>query len=501
MMVLVKTASYNKEKVVKRRDFSKGALTLGMGLMANPVSAAKASIGTSDNDFYLESARKLPSRQFDVVIAGGGTAGVMAAIAAARQGAKTVLIEIKGYPGGAVTEGGTTLHSYYNIWKPFPGVKKRQVVRGIPREIVERLIRIDGCIGYGDMFRGSRDSTNTVVDTELYKLVAFEMMDEAGVYACMNTLLVGAIMDGSRIKGVIAESRAGREVFYAKSFVDCTAYGDLAAFAGADYTEPNDYDVANSIGMGNVDVDALFNYLNDRGGISEAARGRRSGKDDQIIRIMGSWVKMPDGFNEEAKKIGLQPATTSVHDNHFMFVKLNLRLPVSPTDRDAVSKAELELRKRQFKALELFKKYVPGCEKAYIARTAPKLNIRRGRVITCDYDIKHEDVIEARHFDDDVFVYSYHDDNRYMVRDGRTYGIPYRALRVKGLENLLVAGMLITSDGRAHQSTRNTVNCMGQGQAAGTAATLCAQKNKGTRDLRYADLRQALVKGGVYFEG
>jgi hypothetical protein len=183
-----------------------------------------------------------------------------------------------------------------------------------------------------------------------------------------------------------------------------------------------------------------------------------------------------------------------------MFVKPNLRLPVSPTDRDAVSKAELELRKRQFRTLELFKKYVPGCEKAFIARTSPSVVIRRGRLISCDYDISHEDVIDARHFDDDVFVFSYHDTFNYKVKNGGTYGVPYRALCPKGIENLLVAGMLITSDRRAHQSTRNTVSCMAMGQAAGTAAALCAQKNKGTRDLRYADLRQALIKGGVYFE-
>ncbi len=307
-------------------------------------------------------------------------------------------------------------------------------------------------------------------------------------------------MDGSRIKGVIAESRAGREVFYAKSFVDCTAYGDLSAFAGAEYAEPNDYDVANSIGMGNVDVDALFNYLNDRGGIHEAARGRRSGKEEQIIRIMGSWSKMPDGFAEEARRIGLQAATTTVHDNYFMFVKPNLRLPVSPTDRDAVSKAELELRKRQFRTLELFKKYVPGCEKAFIARTSPKVVIRRGRIISCDYDISHEDVIEARHFDDDLFVFSYHDIGRYKVKNGGTYGIPYRALRPKGIENLLVAGMLITSDKRAHQSTRNTVSCMAQGQAAGTAAALCAMKKIETRALPYNLLRDKLEENDVYFE-
>jgi hypothetical protein len=252
--------------------------------------------------------------------------------------------------------------------------------------------------------------------------------------------------------------------------------------------------------MGNVDIDKIFKYLADRDGISEYAEGRRSGDDGKGIRVQGRWAKMPDGFREEAGKIGLQSATTTVYDNYLMFVKPNLRLSVSPTDRDAVAKAELELRKRQLRTVELFRKYFPGCEKAFIARTSPRLNIRRGRLITCDYDITHKDVIEARHFDDDVFVYSYHDDGRYKVKNGGTYGIPYKALRVKGIENLLVAGMLITSDRRAHQSTRNTVNCMGQGQATGTAAALCAAKNCGTRELRYTYLRKALENNGVYFE-
>ncbi|MHC4095309.1 MAG: FAD-dependent oxidoreductase [Planctomycetota bacterium] len=468
--------------------------------MAGSASGGPARSQGPSGDYYEEPVKKLPARKFDVVVAGGGTAGVLAATAAARQGARTVLIEMKGYPGGTATEGGTTLHSFFNIWKPFPGVKKRQVVRGIPNEIMERLDKIGGWAGFGDMKFGHRDSVNTVIDTELYKLVTFEMLVEAGVYVCVNTLLAGAIMDGSRVKGVIAESRAGREVFYAKSFVDCTAYGDLAAFAGADYTEPNDYAVANSFGMGNVNIDNLFKYLEDRDGILEYAEGRRSGEDGKGIRVQGRWSIMPDGFREEAGKIGLQSATTTVYDNYLMFVKPNLKMSVSPTNRDEVAKAELELRKRQLRTVELFRKYIPGCEKAFIARTSPRLNIRRGRLITCDYDIKHEDVIEARHFDDDVFVYSYHDDGRYKVKDGGTYGIPYKALRPKGIENLLVSGMLITADRRAHQSTRNTVNCMGQGQATGTAAALCALKNKGTRDLKYTDLRQALIEGGVYFE-
>jgi len=487
---------------MNRREFSKHMLILGIGAQAGSAKGNQARSRNQPGNFYEEPAKKLPVRKFDVVVAGGGTAGVVAATAAARQGAKTALIEVKGYPGGTATEGGTALHSFYNLWKAFPGAKKRQVVRGIAQEIIDRLLKVGGTSGHAEMSKGyNYDSVCTAIDTEMYKLVTFEMLVESGVFVCVNTLLAGAIMDGSRIRGVIAESRSGREAFYAKCFVDCTAYGDLAAYAGADYTEPNDYAVCNSIGIGNVSIDKYYDFMKSHDAITQQAEGIRSGKDGQIVRLDGSRVKLPSGFGEEAGKIGMSMVTTTVHDNYFMFIKLNFKMPVSPTNRDEVAKTELELRRRQARAIELFREYVPGCEKAFIARTSPKLCIRRGRLITCDYDISHEDVIEGRHFDDEVMVYGFHDSApRYQVKNGGTYGIPYRALRVAGIQNLLAAGMMITSDRRAHMSTRNTVSCMGQGQATGTAAALCAAKNRGTRELRYRDLRKTLENDGVYFE-
>ncbi len=308
-------------------------------------------------------------------------------------------------------------------------------------------------------------------------------------------------MEGAALKGVIIESRSGREAIFAKSFVDCTGYGDLAAYARAGYTEPNDYDVCNSVGMGNVDIARLYDYLKSRDDIYQLCYGTRGGEDNKIIRIQGKMVNVPDEFKKTADEMGMTMTTTTMHDNWLMFIKFNMRVPVSPTDRDAVAMTDLELRKRQLKGVELFKKYIPGCEKAFIARTSPTLTIRRGRCIICDYDITHEDVIEGRHFNDDILSYGFHDwAPTYMVKDGGTYGIPYKALCVKGMDNLLVSGMMITSDRRSHMSTRNTVSCMGQGQAAGTAAALCAQKECGTRDLPYDLLRGTLEKDGVYFE-
>lgn len=487
---------------MNRRDFCKHNVLVGMGVLAGFERASGETVSKEAIGYYEEPAKRLPVRKFDVVVAGGGTAGVVAAVAAARQGAKTMLIERKGYTGGTVTEGGTALHSFYNLWKAFPGVRKRKVVRGIPEEIIDRLARVGGTTGYPEMARGyDYDSVCTAIDTELYKLVTFEMLDEAGVFVAVNTLLTGAIMEGHRVRGVIAESRAGREAIYAKALVDCTAYGDLAAYAGADYTEPNDYPVDNSVGIGNVSMEKYYDFIKKHDAVGEYCEGLRSGEEGQIVRLSGHLAKLPSEFAAEANRIGMSTVTTTVHDNYLMFIKLNLKLPVSPTDRDAVAKGELELRKRMYRAVELFKKYVPGCEKAFMARTSPSLCIRRGRQILCDYDLSHEDVIEGRHFDDDVLAYGFHDmAPRLQIKNGGTYGIPYRALRVKGIENLLAAGMMITSDHRAHMSTRNTVSCMGQGQATGTAAALCAARNCGTRELRYADLRETLAKGGVYFE-
>ncbi len=249
-----------------------------------------------------------------MVIAGGGTAGVVAALAAARQGAKIALIESKGYTGGTVTEGGTALHSFFNLWKPFPGVEKRQIVRGIPQEIVDRLLKAGGCSGHAEeLVSYSYDSINTCVDTEIYKLVSLEMLAEAGVFLALNTMVVAAAVEGSRVRGAIVESRSGRELFQAAAFVDSTAYGHLAAYAVAKYAEPNDYEVANSVGVAGVDLEKVTQYVKENGGASSLALGYRDGVPGKVVRLQG-----PSGQG----KVGL--LMTTVHDNYFMFVKFNL---------------------------------------------------------------------------------------------------------------------------------------------------------------------------------
>jgi hypothetical protein len=453
-------------------------------------------------DSVARPERKINCRQYDVVVAGGGTGGVFAAIAASRAGAKTALIENKGYVGGIATEGGCGLHSFFNLWKHF-NVEKRMVVRGIPEEFIQRLYQAGGCSGHNDtIMRTDYDSDTLCVDVEVYKYVALDMLREAGVHVLLNTMAVDVIKEGSRISGVVTESHQGSEAILGKVFIDATGYGDISARAGARFSEPNDYQVVNSMGVGGIDIDKYYAFLKDNGALTEYGRGPRGGRTNQVIRVDGDWAKIDPKLSQAASDLGMSSVTTTLHDNYLMFIKVNFKMPVSPSNRDALADAEFELRRRQMASLELLRKTIPGAANAFIARTAPTITIRRARCIECDYDISLDEVVNCTHCADEVFSYGFHDSApRIQLKGGKTYGMPYRTMLVKGLDNLFAIGMMITSDHEAHMATRNTVSCMAMGQASGTAAALCAKNGLGgVRDLPYSKLYDALKVGNVWFD-
>ena len=483
---------------------------------------------------YVEPAKTLLVRRYDVVVAGGGTAGVVAAIAAARNGAKTVLIEAKGYVGGTMLEGGTTLHSFFTLGKHFER-ESRQIVKGIAQEIIDRLVAVGGSTGHlMDEVGIDYDEHCTLIDVESYKLVAAQMLQEAGVSIYFNSLVADADVKDGHINGIIVQSRVeGRLYFEAKAFIDATGWGDLSAYAGAAYVEPKEYSVANSVGIAGIDIEKYAQYLKDNNALSGITYGPRDGKPDQIVRVgapfhrvlstlmkahnygtassgeesknakdmlnHGAENKIPLEVQRKIASLALTLGFTTMHDDYFMYLKLNYVMKQGVTSQEEMTKAEITLRQRQKQAIDLLREYIPGCEKAFIARTSPTLCTRRGRSIICDYDISNDDILVGRHFDDDIAYFGFHDcaPKMHVGGDG-SYGIPLRAILVKDIDNLFAVGMMISTDYYAYMSTRNTVSCMAQGQAAGTCAALAVKNNQLPRLVPYAALKEQLIQDGVY---
>ena len=148
----------------------------------------------------------------------------------------------------------------------------------------------------------------------------------------------------------------------------------------------------------------------------------------------------------------------------------------------------------------MFREHIAGCEECYVAGPAPAVGQRRARAIHCEYELTKDDCTGARQFVDQIGCFAFIDNREYLVRDARAYGIPVRALVPKGLDNLLIAGRMMTVDLVAHNSTRNTVCCLLCGQAAGTAAAMAATQNVAPIDLDVQQLRGMLLKDGVLLE-
>ena len=329
-------------------------------------------------EFVIRPESKVSARRYDVVVCGGGTAGVFAAIAAARNGAKTALVEGKGYVGGIAAEGGCGLHSFYNLWKAFPGVEKKKLIHGLPEEFIDRLTAMGGASGHNEtLLNYEYDSDTLCVDVEKYKFLAFQMLREAGVHVLVDTMLVDALVTDGHIDGVITASHEGTECLIADMYIDATGYGDLSARAGAKFIDPNDYSVANSMGVAGIDIDKFYAFLKENGALREYARGPRSGRKDQLIRVSGDLSAVDPALGKKAQELGMAAVTTTLYDNYFMFIKLNYHMPASPTNRDALADAEFELRRRQMEAIELLRKAIPGAESAFITRSAPAITIRR----------------------------------------------------------------------------------------------------------------------------
>jgi len=451
---------------------------------------------------YISETKTTPVvMECDVLVAGGGTAGTIAAIAAARNGAKTVLIERHGHLGGSMINGAGPLHSFFNLYKAFPETGKIQVVRGIADELIQRLTEAGGCMGHLEQEIGfNYDSVATIIDWEIYKQVIFEMMKEANVHMRLHTWISDVVKEDNKVQGLIVESKSGREAILSKIVIDATGDADVANLSGAECTNMfPDGHVGMPFGMSNVDIPKAFKYITEQNIVYSMIHADKGSDYDNIARIGFHLNRLP-AFKEFMESSGLWgPLTLSRHEGDFSFINTTNIKPLDAVNVEEITRAEVELRSQVMKMASLLKENIPGFEHAYVSWTPVHFGVRRTRIVTCEYDISLEEIINGQRFDDEIAVYGFHDmAPKVIIKDGKYYGIPYRALLPKDVENLLVAGRLITSNWEAHMSTRNTVSCMAQGEAVGTAAALCCKQGVTPRKLSVKQLQEQLISQGVF---
>ncbi len=440
----------------------------------------------------------------DVVVCGGGTAGFVAALAAARNGADTILVEHSGYVGGTLVNGAGPLHSFFNLYHAYPETGKHQVVQGIAQEIVDRLAARGQSPGHMEQIRGGGyDSVITLIDWEGFKALALEMLTEAGVRLLLHTDVVRVLKtEAQQITGIVIQGKSGREAIACGTVVDTTGDADVAALAGCQTEKRHQ---TTSVGMPftmqGVDMKRLVAYLEEKQLITQLVIGEEQQSGNPAIRLGFDLKKLPE-FTDFMEENGIWgPLGYALHEGEFTYINGATVRNVDATNTEELSRAEVRLRLQVAKLAQMLIAYVPGFEHAYISHTPEKIGVRLTRIVECEHVLTLEEIVSGARFDDEVFLYGFHDcAPRITIRDGKWYGFPYRAMLPRGVDGLLVAGRCVTREWEAHMSTRNTVSCMAQGQAAGTAAALSVKQHCTPRQLDTALLRQTLREQHVFLD-
>ena len=432
----------------------------------------------------------------DVLVVGGGCAGVAAGVCAARHGADTIIAEQNGYLGGTATAGmvGPFMTSY-------DAKGETQLIRGFFDEFVRRMEKIGGAVHpsraeYDSAYTAYRTAGHrnlTAFSGEAYKRIAEDMCAESGVRLMYHLFLIGADSDGGRVTAAYFATKNGIYKISAKMFIDCSGDADLAYYSGAQ----------TIYGDGNGEVQAASLFFSVTGVDKE--------KMDKHMRSSSS---MEEKFymNEilEEREKGNFPLYRA---KIMLFEGIGDEWLVNMTQLDDVNAvvpeeataAEIEGRRQIDYVVSFLKKYAAGCENIKLARSAASLGVRESRRIEGEYTVTKEDAVESVKFEDSVFCCSnsmdIHKKGRveYVVRKSdEPYFIPYRSLVAKGFENLLAAGRCISADREVMGAIRVMPPCFAMGQAAGTAAAMCAADGIGAGEIDTARLVAELKNDGVY---
>jgi ribulose 1,5-bisphosphate synthetase/thiazole synthase len=433
-----------------------------------------------------ETAPKVPvAGNYDVIVCGGGPAGFVAAIAARRAGATTLLVERYGFLGGTATAG--LMVEFGSIYDG-----ARVIVGGITHEFLHRM----------DDFGGAPmrhpDSHRMVFDPESMIAVCQDMLTETGADVLLHTLVVDAIGQNGLVKGVIVESKSGRQALLGKTVIDATGDGDVAVRAGAEYHLGRKEDgrmqpVSLEVIVGNVDSTRLSRQETKT--LTEMIRREKEA---------GEWTIPTDRLFSMGRVLR-RGAPDRPKEASFFINGTNV-LDVDGTDARDLTRAEFESRKQVDVLVRFLRRHAPGFENCYLERTAAQVGIRETRRIKGDYTLSGEEALAGNHFADGVVPshqsIDVHDvagkcfEHKYLEL-GTHYEIPYRCFLPAGLDGILVSGRCISVDHEALGSVRRMVTCMPMGEACGRAAAMASGTGCSLRDVPVGLLRQALREGGT----
>lgn len=443
----------------------------------------------------------------DVVVIGGGPAGMCAAIAAAREGVRVLLVEQGGFCGGMATRGlvGPFMTCY-------DAKGENMIIRGLFEEIVDRMVARGYAIHPSEVHGGTAFTSwikighehVTPFESEGLKLIIDEMLEESGVKVLYHTDFLRPVLEGDTITGVLVSSKRGLEVIEGKVVIDCTGDGDVAYRCGVPYEMGNEalnlmQPATMFFHICNVDHEAVeadiqanrhnfyrkdgVNYRSFHWRVTEA----RENGDWDLKRVSIGLFRMP------------KPDEWCVNTSRIM--------GVDSTDNESLTSAEIVGRKQADQIICFLQKYVPGCENAKIKSTASYIGIRESRHIQGDYRLTADDLLDSRVPEDSILLAANSVDvhgrfgptsNEYVPIKGDYYGVPYRSLLPKGVEQLLIAGRCVSADSTAAGAIRVMPPCMGMGQAAGIAAALAVKESTTVRKVDAQTIRTRLKENGAY---
>src|SRR5712675_70392 len=435
-----------------------------------------------------EPARQVPLYgEYEVVVLGGGPAGIAAAVAAASDGRRTLLIERYGFLGGMGTAAGVT--NFCGLYANVHGEMHR-VVQGIASDLLARIDRLGGLnaphLILGKIFAQA-------YDTAAYKIAADDLLAAHKVDILFHALGAGVVMDGTRVTALMVETKGGRQAVLADIFIDCSGDGDLAAWAGAPY-EVGD----NAGGMMYPSMMFRLNGIDpEKAGDAwrtipalmekaEAAGTHRFPRKTAIVRPQRSGIEWRVNFTQLAREDGSA---------------------VSGIDPDQMTRGEIEGRRQAVQAFE-FLRTVPGFEKSYIVDLPPQLGIRETRRVIGGYMLSGEDVLGCASFEDSIGVNGWPMEQHVAgdvifkfppIPESRGFNeLPYRMLTPLGIDNLLVAGRCASMTHDGQSAARVSGACFAMGEAAGTAAALALSGNTNPRDIAVDRLQTQLKQQGAF---